>query len=147
MLTSSRRRTSILLAIGCAGVIFTGLWPKHLEAPLFRLVASTVRSRGGRPADVTRALSLLDVADNIALYIPVGVLLVARLGRRRWWLAVPVGATLSALLELSQHLWLPGRVGSVQDVASDTIGTAVGAAATAALLGWSRRRRAAGCQT
>lgn len=71
---------------------------------------------------------------NVALFVPLGAVLVELL-RRPWWVAVLLAALASAAVEVAQALWL-ARVGSVADVVANTLGALLGA-----LLLTPRRRR------
>jgi len=96
-------------------------------------------------------LTAFDVVTNVLGYVPFGVL-VALAVWPRWRGALAVaaglagGALLSALMEAGQT-WLPTRVASNLDLASNALGALLGAAlaapATGALLdrGWLRRLR------
>ena len=74
----------------------------------------------------------VDVAANLALYLPLGLLL-ARRGVAPWrvWL---IGATFSALAEFLQSL-VPGRDPSVTDLLANTCGASLGSAIAATPLG------------
>ena len=72
---------------------------------------------------------------NVLLFVPVGALLAALLGGR-WWAAVLVAGLCSAAIEAVQSRWLE-RIGSVDDLVANTLGTALGALA----LTLRRRRR------
>jgi glycopeptide antibiotics resistance protein len=78
--------------------------------------------------------SVLEFTANIALFVPAGVLGVLWLGRRRWWLAVPVGLALTCAIEAVQALALPDRYPDVRDLVSNTLGALIGAAATVVAL-------------
>lgn len=89
---------------------------------------------------------LVEAAANVALFVPLGVLVALQL-RARWsWLAVPIGALVSAGVETTQLLLLSQRFATVQDVLMNTLGSALGAG-IGALLRWRlvarERRRAA----
>jgi glycopeptide antibiotics resistance protein len=84
--------------------------------------------------------SMIEEATNVALFVPLGMLGVLALGRRRWWLVAIAGTALSASVELAQGAFLPGRVASLGDVAANGLGALVGAV-LAALLAARRRRR------
>lgn len=77
---------------------------------------------------------LVEFSANIALFLPVGLLGVVLLGRSRWWLTILAGAATSALIELSQLVFLPARVATAADVVANTAGAALGAALGVALL-------------
>jgi VanZ family protein len=92
-----------------------------------------------------------DVAQNILLFLPFGVLGAAALRRRqgpsRAARVIAAGAALSAAVEALQ-LFDSGRVASFADIVWNTSGTAVGVLASASVLDWSaravRRLKAAG---
>jgi glycopeptide antibiotics resistance protein len=84
--------------------------------------------------------SMIEEAANVALFVPLGMLGVLALGRRRWWLVAIAGTTLSASVELTQGAFLPGRVASLGDVAENGLGALVGAALAVLLARRTRRR-------
>jgi len=77
-----------------------------------------------------------DVALNLALYVPLGVLL--RLAWERWWLAALGVAALSYAMECAQGL-SPTRVGAWQDVVSNAAPGVVAAIVTPWCVAWFRR--------
>lgn len=78
----------------------------------------------GLPASVD--LGVVEAVANVAMFVPLGLLLPAAT-RLRPWLAVPVGCAFSTLIECSQLAFLPDRVPTVQDVVMNTLGAAIGA--------------------
>jgi glycopeptide antibiotics resistance protein len=68
----------------------------------------------------------LEFTANIALFVPMGVLVTLLLGRRGWWAALAVGVIASCWIELAQYVWLPSRVADPRDLVSNSIGTALG---------------------
>ncbi|MFL6088536.1 MAG: VanZ family protein [Aeromicrobium sp.] len=65
-----------------------------------------------------------EIIANIALFIPFGVMgtwLVRRVG---WVIAA--GIATSALIELAQLTWSPGRVAELADVVKNGLGTVIG---------------------
>ncbi|HWU21442.1 MAG TPA: VanZ family protein [Nocardioides sp.] len=71
------------------------------------------------------AWSETEVLANVALFVPVGFLLVLLLGRV--WPAVVLGVLGSALIEVMQAEYLPLRVGTATDVLHNGYGAAIGA--------------------
>jgi len=73
---------------------------------------------------------LIDLAGNVAVFIPLGAALVLALGDRsakaRLLLATVAGASLSLTIELAQLL-VPTRVTAPDDWLLNTVGTALGA--------------------
>ena len=84
----------------------------------------------GVPFDV--GYTVLEFLANVALFVPLGVLLPLTTPLRRPWQVLAVGVASTGFIELVQ-LTIPGRVSSWSDVAANTIGTAVGLAFHAAL--------------
>jgi glycopeptide antibiotics resistance protein len=73
---------------------------------------------------------VIDVAGNVAVFVPIGLALAGALGhtlgRGRLWLVVALCMALSIGIELVQ-LTIPSRATDVDDVLFNTIGAAVGA--------------------
>ena len=61
-----------------------------------------------------------------AVFIPVGVLLVLLLGRRRWWAAIGFSLLGSAWLEAAQSVWMPVGYAEAVDVGWATAGATAG---------------------
>lgn len=87
-------------------------------------------------------LGLADFIGNIALFLPLGVALSA--ARRGVRSAVIGAAVLSAMVEVTQGFFVPGRDASLGDFAANVIGGASGGwiAVHAGLLLWPTRRYA-----
>lgn len=117
-------------------LIYGSLYPWHftsrgvVENPVWRVLHSW-------PSGWNR-FTLRDLAVNIAVYFPFGILscliLARRLGRLTAWMCAGAGAlVLSTSMELLQ-VYVPGRYPSLADVVSDGAGAWIGASA-ALLLG------------
>jgi glycopeptide antibiotics resistance protein len=81
---------------------------------------------------------LIDVAGNIAVFVPFGAALAlalsaAPLRKRQWLQLAAAGLALSASIELAQ-LAVPGRVTDIDDVILNVLGTLIGGALMSALL-------------
>jgi glycopeptide antibiotics resistance protein len=71
--------------------------------------------------------SAFEVVGNVALFIPLGVLVPLRWRPMRSWPRIfLVGLALTILVEVLQHLWAQGRQPSVTDVMLNTLGTGIG---------------------
>ncbi len=68
----------------------------------------------------------IECTANIALFIPVGLLVVVLAGARRWWLGPVIGALVSAMIELGQLVFLPERFGTVSDILANSLGAVFG---------------------
>jgi len=82
---------------------------------------------------------LLDVAQNLVLFAPLGVSLF--LATRSHTKSIAVGAALSLAIELLQLHVVRGRDASLADWIANTIGTAAGAQLAVAADAVLRRRR------
>ena len=67
----------------------------------------------------------VEFTANVLMFLPIGLFFLLLLGRRRWWLAAIVGATLSATIEFVQ-LFLPERVSDPRDLAANSAGAVLG---------------------
>lgn len=116
------------------------MWPSPPDmgrAPLLQRLLTWAHDAGlPRAFDV----AALELTANIAMFVPLGLLLASSARVRTPWLAVAAGLAFSATIETVQIV-LPGRFPTVQDVVANTLGAGLGAAAIAAL-GALRRRRA-----
>ncbi|MET4158566.1 VanZ family protein [Agromyces sp. PvR057] len=66
-----------------------------------------------------------EIAFNVAMFVPVGMLAALLIHRRRWPLAFAVGFALTAVIELVQLL-LPDRVSDPRDLVMNTLGASLG---------------------
>jgi glycopeptide antibiotics resistance protein len=83
-------------------------------------------------------LATLNLAGNVALFVPVGFLLA--LAVRRWPIAVVLGVALSAAEEAVQYA--VGRAADVDDVLLNGLGVVLGVGAALAVRAlWTRTRR------
>lgn len=111
-----------LLAVGYATVLLVlGTLPTHPER-------ASVRSAEGVLHVATDHLAafrlLVDLAGNVAVYIPLGLLVAA--AWRRPWLGLASGLLVGGGCELVQ-LFEPGRVASLTDLLTNTAGGILGA--------------------
>jgi glycopeptide antibiotics resistance protein len=83
--------------------------------------------------------SRTEVLANVALFVPLGLLLTIVL--RRAVLAAILCALLSAGIELAQRLYLPTRVPSLADVEHNALGAVLGAALALPLVLATRKQR------
>jgi len=59
-------------------------------------------------------------------FVPVGLLLVLLLGRRRWWAAIAFAVLGSAWIEAAQSIWMPNGYAEVIDVVWASSGAVAG---------------------
>jgi hypothetical protein len=63
-------------------------------------------------------------------FVPVGILLVLLLGRRRWWAAIAFAVLGSAWIEAAQTVWMPTGYATVIDIVWAGSGAVTGVAVT-----------------
>ncbi|MEJ1088257.1 VanZ family protein [Microbacterium sp. Mu-80] len=74
---------------------------------------------------MTTTYTLFEFLANIALFVPLGLLLVAAFPRNSAWVVLLLGYATSATIELVQTM-LPSRYPTLSDVIANTLGTAIG---------------------
>ena len=127
---TSPRRIVVLALVGgacLAGVLLVGFLPSRVDGGVEPAVRRVLAWLQGLGAPEWVNYDFADFVANIGFFIPIGLVAALLLPWRMWWLAIPIGAALSALLELGQYLFLPERFASWTDVAANTAGAVVGA--------------------
>lgn len=141
-----KTRIVVLAVVGAvllAGVLVVGLLPTRVDGGVEVQVRAFVDALRAAGAPLWVDYDLIDFLANIAFFVPVGLIAALLLPRRLWWLAIPIGAALSAALELGQALFLPQRYASLTDVIANTLGAALGALIGAAIRSAGMRRQRA----
>lgn len=109
-----------------------------LPAPVSARVTGLVRTLARWVADAGIAsyhpnVIVLEFLANVALFAPIGLLLVLAWPRLRLWRAVLVGALMSVLIETVQG-FMPSRFPTISDVVANTLGTLIGAVIVTVIL-------------
>ncbi|WP_186317641.1 VanZ family protein [Curtobacterium sp. 9128] len=137
----SRRVATWVIVLYGIGVAFVGFWGSPVDAgahPWLLQLLDRVH-RVGVPGWF--GYGALEFSANVLFFVPLGLLVVLRLGARRWWVGAAAGLVVSAVIETGQALFLPARYASLDDVLSNTCGAVVGALVGAVVLGWAARLR------
>jgi glycopeptide antibiotics resistance protein len=115
-------------AAGVYGVFMalTAFWPTPVDQDAHATIQHIlwVLHKYGMPHAIN--YSVVEFTANIALFLPVGLLVVAYCGMERWWLGFLVGFGASATIELGQLIFLAQRFPSVADVVANTTGAILG---------------------
>jgi len=91
---------------------------------LVGIIATWVSDAG--IASYQRSAFVLEILANVALFVPIGLLLALAWPRLRLWQTVLVGALMSVLIETVQGV-MPSRFPTLSDVIANTTGTLIGA--------------------
>ena len=91
---------------------------------LVGIVATWVADAG--IASYSRSAFVLEILANVALFVPVGLLLALAWPRLRLWQTVLIGALMSVVIETVQGV-MPSRFPTLSDVIANTTGTLIGA--------------------
>jgi VanZ family protein len=136
-----RRRTiGAVAAAYLVGALVVGFWPTTVDTPSLDGMINLTLARlhaDGLPRSF--GFDAVQAVANVLFFIPIGLLVYLLLPPRRWYLAIVIGMLGSGTIELGQLLFRPHRVASWEDVATNSIGTAVGVAIVLAMRGVRRR--------
>lgn len=140
---TARGRRRPVLAL--AGAIATG-WIAAIIAIPLRPYTHDPQPRTIHWVPFSTGSDPMEVLSNIALFIPLGVVVALVLSehRQHWlgllWRAGAVGAGCSTLIEVAQLVQAGGRITETTDILTNTTGTLTGALITTAVLGWATTR-------
>lgn len=120
------RVVSVLILLYLAFVLLVTLWPTTVDKPIDPYLIKFLNAlhQHGVPAFVN--YNFVEFTANVLFFVPVGFFGGLLMPYRLQWLAVLLGGLLSCGIELSQKLFLPGRVSSLGDVLANTSGALVG---------------------
>ena len=129
MKTSASHGIPVLLTLYLAALAFIGFWPTPVDRPLSGFIGDVLSALHENPLTAGIEYKHLESVANVILFVPLGLLVALLVPVRRWWLAAIVGLPISAVIETTQFLALNQRLASPRDVASNTLGAILGAAA------------------
>ena len=121
-----------------AGILF---WPSPVDRPIDGALMQLLQWLHGHGLpEWFIGYRKVEFAANILLFIPLGIILVLRLPRKLWWLAIAIAAAFSGAVELAQAIFLPARVPAWSDIVANTSGAFIGAILVLVVWSLSRRR-------
>lgn len=130
----TKRRRAWLAAASCVyavGVWWMTLRPSIYDAEVGGILGRLLHLLRGSPLTAWITFDVVESAANVAMFVPLGLLVVA--WRGRWWLGILIGFAASSAIELAQLFFLPTRVADVRDVVANTVGAAIGVGLAALL--------------
>lgn len=124
----------VALVVYLLFVGFTVWLPASVSSKVTGLVGITARwiAEAGI-APYQQSAVVLEILANVALFVPVGLLLAFAAPRLRLWQVTLAGGLMSVLIETVQGL-MPSRFPTLSDVIANTTGTFLGALVTAVLV-------------
>jgi glycopeptide antibiotics resistance protein len=129
----------MLVAIYALGLALVGLWPHPVDEKVDVTAWPPVRwSTYALGLTPVQGYDVVQFAANVALFVPLGVLVLLMWRRVGVLQATVASAAVAALIELLQYLVRPERLASLLDVVANTLGAAIGAGMV-----WVARRRRA----
>ena len=117
-----------LLALYTLAVLAIVFWPTPVDRPVagaLHEAIEVVRHAGATAVTYNR----VEIASNVGMFVPLGVLGVLAFPRARWWQVAIACLVFSVPMELTQLVLLPERTASVLDVAANAAGAVTGALA------------------
>jgi len=134
-----RQVATVLLILYGLAVLFVVAWPTPVDESSRGLLFRVLRllHRHGLPDFI--GYNYVEFSANIAMFVPLGLLVALLLGPRWWWAAFFACAALSVSIEIYQYLALPDRYATVRDVVANSTGGAIGTLLAVLLIAWLRR--------
>lgn len=121
-----RRLGLVGLAVVTPLALLLTLWPTHLLLRAKPRVVRGIEWFHAREMFEWLYWTRLEVFANVAMLVPIALLLTFVLGWRRWWIAVAACAAASIGVEVVQH-FMPNRVSSTMDIVANSLGGLIGA--------------------
>ncbi|MBV0894062.1 VanZ family protein [Microbacterium sp. NC79] len=112
-------------------ILIVTMWPKPVTEGASEVIIEEVL-RASREAGAPESFNFnaLQLAANVAMFVPFGALLAMTLTRKVFWIATVSSFLLSSSIEAIQQVFLPERQGDPWDVLMNTMGGAIGATVT-----------------
>ncbi|MDQ1661850.1 MAG: hypothetical protein QOJ68_1830 [Blastococcus sp.] len=120
------RVVSVLIALYLLFVLAVTLWPTTVDKPIDPYLLRFLEELHQRGVPAFVDYNFVEFTANVLFFIPVGFLAGLLMPYRLVWLTIPLGVGLSAAIELTQKLFLPGRVASLGDVIANGSGVLLG---------------------
>ncbi|WP_374854732.1 VanZ family protein [Herbiconiux liangxiaofengii] len=118
---------AVLLAAYSVLVLVIVAWPTPVDQKAHGYIIRLLREAHDHHVLMFVGYAQVEFSANVAMFVPLGLLLGVLLGPRRWGYAILIGFALSSTIELLQFALLPGRYGTVDDVIANTSGAVIGA--------------------
>lgn len=129
------QRFALVALLGyIVAVLVIVMWPTPVDRDSRGTIQNVLRALHDRDLFTFVKYGHIEYTANIAMFIPLGVLLALWLGRRWWWVAMAACFALSGTIETFQGLFLPSRYATFDDVIANTTGGVIGSLIGAVIL-------------
>ncbi|MET3709263.1 VanZ family protein [Arthrobacter sp. UYEF6] len=115
------------LAAFLAALAIIAYWPSPVDQPIQGLLSSAFRFLHSHGVPAWFNYKFVEAAANVALFLPLGFMASLAFRTKSWWQIGGFGLLISGCMELGQLLFLHARFASPVDVATNTLGTVLGA--------------------
>ena len=126
--TSGPRHAIVaVLAIGYG--IFLALvvfWPSPIDRPVAAMLERVIAELHERGVPAFVNYTFIEFTANVALFVPVGIVLGLIVPLRWTVVALLLGPALSGAIEVAQHLLLSERYSTISDIVANSIGSTLG---------------------
>ncbi|HET7530947.1 MAG TPA: VanZ family protein [Mycobacteriales bacterium] len=131
----------LLLAIWLGVVGYMTLSAVQPHNGIDSFLRSIVRAVTGHTSALSTTRGAWEEIANVALFVPLGVLVTLVLQRRRRWLAPLLCCAVSVGIEVLQDVVVTTRHASARDIGLNTVGGVIGWLACLPLITYLRHRR------
>ena len=132
-MTLHPRALRIILGAYVAVLAVVGFFPSPVDRPFDGPLLRIIQWCGQHGLGFITYASV-EFGANIALFVPLGLLLALLFGPRRWWRAPVICFVATVVIEVGQGALLPQRVASIGDVIANTVGGCLGTLAAVAII-------------
>ncbi|MFC5336892.1 VanZ family protein [Leucobacter denitrificans] len=129
-----RSRVGVIGALLTAVVVlFITLTPNPVDRGHSDIILAILRALHALGVPESFGYAYLEFTSNIVMFVPLGLFVGLMVTGSQWILALALPPLLSGLVEFTQLMLLPERVGSLYDVIANTAGGWIGLALAAIL--------------
>lgn len=133
----------IALTTYLAGLALVGFWPAPVDKPIQNRLATALNylHELGVPRWVN--YQFVEASANVAMFIPLGILVAMALPTRPWWLLFGIGLLASFSMELGQLLFIAARFASLTDIVTNALGGLIGICCVRLIPAWTKTAKLA----
>ncbi len=123
---AARAVLSVISAVYVWAVAWLTLRARPYGSDLSEGIERLITWFARHPQTAWITFSRVEFAANVAMFVPLGIIVVLWFGVRGWWMAPLIGLLSSAVIETCQALFLDTRVADVRDVVANSSGAVLG---------------------